>query len=252
MKIVFISLLLVAAVCANAQNTIRQNDPGIGPGEQVIRPGDVRIRYDWIKPSHDFYRCVVTDTSGKIQYDFMMENFMRIDSADNRIVFARYRQVPPGSFSTDTSVTDLRVKPQRMHEIHYQREVSLEMSFADTLASVRTVRKGVSSVKTYPMKSGYFEDNMIEYIFPWLDLKKGIVYTLGDFKQDAAAPSDPFTVEYVFDDVWSLGAGYTVSCQVLAFTHGQTAGYIWIDTANHTMLKEAGNFKGGMFVLRKL
>ena len=178
---------------------------------------------------------------------------MSIDSANNRIVFARSRQVPPGSFSTDTSVTDWRLKPQRMHEIHYQRELSFEMSFADTLASVRTVRKGVASVKTYPMKSGYFEDNMIEYIFPWLDLKKGIVYTLDDFKQDAAAPSDPFTVEYVFDDVWPLSTeSYTVSFQVLRFTHGQTAGYIWIDTAKHAMLKEEGYFKGGMFVLRKL
>ena len=28
----------------------------------------------------------------------------------------RYRQVPVGSFSTDTSVTDLFLKPVRMHE----------------------------------------------------------------------------------------------------------------------------------------
>lgn len=102
-----------------------------------------------------------------------MEDFTTIDSARKQIVFARYRQVPPGSFSTDTSFTDLTLKPLTMHELFFQREISFDMSFGDELASVRTIRKGVASVKTYPMKRGYFENNMIEYVFGLLELKKG-------------------------------------------------------------------------------
>ena len=84
--------LLLAGFSAAAQNT--------------IQPGDPTIRYDWIKPAHDFYRNTVTDSAGNIRYDFVMEDFTIIDSVRKQIIFARYRQVPPGSFSTDTSFTD--------------------------------------------------------------------------------------------------------------------------------------------------
>ena len=94
-----------------------------------------------------------------------MENVCTVDTPSRRITFARFRQVPVGSFSTDTSVTGLDLKPYRMHEIHEQRHVSFEMEFDDQKAIVKTTRNGTATVKSYPMEGGYFEDNMIEYIF---------------------------------------------------------------------------------------
>jgi hypothetical protein len=231
-------LLLLAGFSATAQNT--------------VQPGDPTIRYDWIKPSHDFYRNTVTDSAGNILYDFVMENFTTIDSVKKQIVFARFRQVPAGSFSTDTSFTDLNLKPLSMHELFFQRETSFEMSFGDTLAGVRTVRKGVASVKTYPMKRGYFENNMIEYIIGWLALQKGTTYILDDFNKDASAPSDPYTIEYAFDEAWIMAAGHRMDCRVIHFVHGSTTGYFWVDKASHQVLKEEGSFKGGMYVMTKV
>ena len=230
--------LLLAGFSAAAQNT--------------IQPGDPTIRYDWIKPAHDFYRNTVIDSAGNIRYDFVMEDFTIIDSVRKQIVFARYRQVPPGSFSTDTSFTDLTLKPISMHEFFFQREVSFGMSFGDELASVTTTRKGVVSVKTYPMKRGYFENNMIEYIFGWLELKKGVTYALDNFNKDAPSPSEPYTVEYAFDDAWILGAGHKIDCRVIRFVHGSTTGYVWVDIASHQVLKEEANFKGGTYVMTKV
>ncbi|MBS1529181.1 MAG: hypothetical protein JSU01_02640 [Bacteroidetes bacterium] len=220
--------------------------------QTTIQPGDSHIRYDLLRPSHDFYRNVMTDTTGKVLYDFMMEDFTTIDSNNKQIVFARSRQIPAGSFSTDTSVTDLHFKPVRMHEIHYQRNVSFDMRFGDAKASVKTTRKGVESTKNYIMKSGYFEDNMIEYIFGYLDLKKGTTYTLDNFNKDTPSPSDPYTVEYAFDDVWNAAPDHRVYCTVLRFTHGGTTGYIWIDKSTHLMLKTVANFKTGSYVLTKV
>ena len=220
--------------------------------QNSIQPGDPTIRYDWIKPAHDFYRNTVTDSAGNIRYDFVMEDFTIIDSVKRQIVFARYRQVPPGSFSTDTSFTDLTLRPLSMHELFFQREVNFEMAFSDELASVRTIRKGVASVKTYPMKRGYFENNMIEYVFGWLELKKGVMYTLDNFNKDAPSPSEPYAVEYAFDDTWILGAGRRIDCRVIRFLHGSTAGHVWIDKATHQVLKEEGSFKGGMYVMTKI
>jgi hypothetical protein len=239
MKQLIITLFLAVAACfANAQTT--------------IKPGDKIIRYDWIKPSHDFYRNQVSDTSGKVTYDFMMDDYTFIDQANKRITFARTRQVPAGSFEADTSVTDLTFKPISMHEVHPQRNVTYEMIFGDEQATVKATRKSVPSIKNYPMKSGYFEDNMIEYIFGYLELKKGIVYTLDNFNKDAPAPSDPYTVEYAFDDVWQLTSDHKVNCMVLHFTHGGTTGYMWIDKSTHLMVKTIANFKTGSYLLTKI
>ena len=220
--------------------------------QNIIKPGDKLIRYDWIKPSHDFYRNVITDTAGNVKYDFMMEDYTTIDTANKHIVFARARQVPAGKFSTDSSITDLFFKPIRMHENHIQYNVSFDMQFGETQASVKTTRKGVESTKNYPMKNGYFEDNMIEYIFGYLELKKGITYTLDNFNKDTPTPSDPYTVEYAFDDVWTLVPDHRLYCTVLHFTHGGTTGYMWIDKSTHLMVKTIGNFKTGTYVLTKI
>jgi hypothetical protein len=160
--------------------------------------------------------------------------------------------VPAGSFSTDTSITDQFFRPISMHEVHVQRNVSFIMTFDETLASVQTFRNGVASAKTYPMKSGYFEDNMVEYIFGYLDIKKGVVYTLDNFNKDTPSPSDPFTIDYSFDDIWILNAGGKLNCRVSHFVHGDKKGYIWIDKETRQMIKEVGNSRFGTFSITRI
>jgi len=217
-----------------------------------VKPGDKLINYEWLKPNHDFYRNQIRDTSGKLIYDFVMEDFTTIDSAKKQIVFARSRQVPPGSFSTDTSITDLHFKPIWMHEIHYQGNVSFDMNFADEKAVVKTTQKGVATERTYLMKRGYFEDNMIEYIFGYLTLKKETTYILDNFNKDTPAPSDPYLLEYSFDDTWNTAPDHNINCIVLKYTHGDTSGYIWIDKSTHLMIKTIAKFKTGTYLITKI
>ncbi len=139
-----------------------------------------------------------------------------------------------------------------MHETHDKEDVQFDMQFGDTLASVRTTRKGVSSSKRYSMKKGYFEDNMIEYIFGYLDLQKGVVYTLDNFNKDTPSPSDPYTLEYIFDDTWFVAADQQIPCMMIRFTHGATTGYIWVDKRTRQVLKFAGQFQNGSYVVRRL
>lgn len=240
MKTKWLLLLLLASIASfNAT------------AQALIKPGDQLIKTGWLVPSHDFYRNVITDTSGKIKYDFMMENFCWIDTANQRIIFARSRQVPAGYFSTDTSVTDLSFKPIRMHEDHQTVGVSFDMVFDAEQATVKTVRKGVASFKSYPMESGYFEDNMIEYIWGCLQLQKGQTYRLNNFNP-ALSGNDPFTIRYEFDDTWVPAADMKINCSVLYFTHGSTSGYIWIDKASHKVLKTLARGKDYSYVLTKI
>jgi hypothetical protein len=216
-----------------------------------IKPGDKLLRYDWIKPSHDFHRCVISDTAGNVKYDFMMEAYTLVDTQKKQVIFARQRQIPAGYFEADTSVTDLSLKPLSMHEVHSPQNVSFKMTFDDTLASVATTRKAGTSVKKYPMHSGYFEDNMIGYIWGYLELQKGVTYRLDNFNKDTSSPSDPYTIEYAFDDVWQLAPDHQLNCTVLHFTHGGTSGYIWIDNSTHQTIKTIGHFKTGSYVLTR-
>lgn len=218
----------------------------------AIMPGDKNFRYDWIKPSHDFYRCVVSDTSGNVKYDYMMEDYTIIDKQKQYITFARQRQVPTGYFEADTSVTGLNLKPVSMHEVHFPQNVSFKMIFEDEQAIVTTTRKGTPSTKKYTMKSGYFEDNMIQYIFCYLELKKGIRYNLDNFNKDTSSPSDPYTLEYAFDDVWNVSPDHPLYCTVIHFTHGGTSGYIWIDKSTRRDIKIVGSFKTGSYVITKM
>jgi len=217
-----------------------------------IKPGSPIIRNDLIRSSHCFYKAFMADSTGRIIYEWVNDQVIRIDSTAGRITFARSRQVPVGSYFTDTSVTDMTFKPLTMHEVHYQRNVNVEMKFDDTNVSVHILRKGVPADKIYPMKSGYFEDNMIEYLYGYLDLKKGEEYTLDNFNKDTPSPSDPVKIEYAFDDIWPLGDGAQVNCRVLHFSHGTSAGYIWIDKVTRLMIKETGNHPGGIFSITRM
>ncbi len=223
-----------------------------GHTQTIIKPGDKIIRQDLIRPSHDFYKAFSADTSGNIKNEWVNEQVISIDTATGRITFARSRQVPVGSFSTDTSISDLFFRPISMHEVYVQRNVSFVMTFGETQASVQSFRNGVASVKAYPMKSGYFEDNMIEYIFGYLDIKKGIIYTLDNFNKDTPSPSDPFLIEYAFDDIWNLDAGGKLNCRVIHFIHGEKKGYIWIDKDTRRMVKEMGEYKLGTFSITRI
>ncbi|TSJ44468.1 hypothetical protein FO440_09900 [Mucilaginibacter corticis] len=215
-KIWILFTLLTLCIYSNAQN--------------IISPGSPEIKTERIHPSHDFYKNVITGPDGKLLYEFMMENYQWLDSAKQQWVFARYRQVPRGYFSTDTSYTDLRLMPLHMHEIHFQQNVDIQMQFEAEKATVTTIRKGQSTTKTYAMTPGYFEDNMIEYLFGYLELKKGVTYKLDNFNP-ATSGSDPFTVTYSGDGDHS---------KVFTFTHGDTRGRIWIDNKTHQILRQEG------------
>jgi len=220
--------------------------------EVVIKPGDPALRADLIKESHDFYRNVTTDSSGKILYDFMMESTTSIDVAAQRITFSRFRQIPFGSYSIDVSVTDLSLRPISMRDDRPQRASSCVMQFQDTEVIVKTTRKGVEATKRYAMTKGYFEDNSIGYILGYLDLKPGVKYVLDNFNKDTAAPSDPYTIEYAFDDVWELAADHRMECTVFHFTHGDATGHVWIEKATHQKVKTIGVTKNGTrFVVTK-
>ena len=240
MKPIFCLLLAAAITILSAHAT----------AQTPIRPGDDHLDYSLVRPSHDFYKNITIDSAGHVLYEFMMDNTMIIDTPHQRIIFARSRQVPVGSTSMDTSITDMHLRPLVMHEWRPQRAFDIIEHFDPELATVTITRKGVADTKTYPMKKGFFEENMIEYIFGLLILNKDQTYVLDNFNV-ANSGNAPYTIKYSFDDVLNFAGDAIIPCTVLYFTYRETTGYIWIDKSNHKVLKEIGHAAAYTYVVMK-
>jgi hypothetical protein len=94
---------------------------------------------------------------------------------------------------------------------------------------------------------------MIEYIFGYLDLQPGISYVLDNFNQDTPSPSDPYIIEYAFDDIWELAPGHRLDCRVLHYKHGLSEGHIWINKTTRQVMKQEGVYnKVERYVISKL
>jgi hypothetical protein len=208
-----------------------------------INIGSKELRSDLISSSHNFFKVYDTDSVGNIVDEFINEQVITVDKAHGTITFARSRQVPVGSFMEDTSVTDLAFKPVHMHEMHNKQQVYYVMNFWDTVATVNKFKNGQGvSTTAFPLKPGYVEDNMIEYLYPYLDLQKGTVYNLTNFNKDVPNGFSNVTVEYAFDDIYMVGT-HPVICRVLRYVNGRYWGYVWIDKDNRSVIREIGSDK---------
>jgi hypothetical protein len=218
-----------------------------------ITIGSNLLRSDLITSSHQYFKAYATDSLGNIQDEWINEQAIIVDRGHNTITFARNRQVPLGYFMQDTSVTNLSFKPLYMHEMHNKQQVYFVMDFGDTLATVTKYKNGQNAgVSNFPLSSGYVEDNMIEYLYPYLDLQKGVVYHMTNFNKDVPNGFSNVSVEYSFDDILTAGTGH-VSCRVLRIVNGGYWGYVWIDKATRDVIREIGFFKNGvMFSINKV
>lgn len=218
-----------------------------------ISIGSKLLRSDLINSSHQYFKAYATDSLGNVTDEWINEQAIVVDREHNTITFARNRQVPLGYFMQDTSVTDLSFKPLYMHEMHNKQQVYYVMDFGDTLATVTKYKSGQNAgVRNFPLSSGYVEDNMIEYLYPYLDLQKGVVYQMTNFNKDVPHGFSNVSVEYSFDDILTAGTGH-VSCRVLRIVNGGYWGYVWVDKATRDVIREIGFFKNGrMFSINKV
>ncbi len=222
--------------------------------QKQITIGSKELRNDLITSSHNYFKGFATDSLGNVTSEWINDQVITVDRDHGIITFARSRQVAIGYFMEDTSVTDLSFKPINMHEMHNKQQVYYVMNFGDTVATVDKYKNGLATgTRSFSLKSGYVEDNMIEYLYPYLDLQKGVVYQMTNFNKDVPHGFSLVTVEYAFDDILMAGTG-RVSCRVLRYVNGKYWGYVWIDKDTRNVVREIGfNGNGGnMYSINKV
>jgi len=217
--------------------------------QTIIRPGDPAIHYDWLTASHDFYKVVVFDSSGRKTLEIMNEQVQTIDTARHTILSARFRQAPFGRFLIDTSVCTTTLVPVRMHEYDQPKSFEHDFRFAGTKAYIKELKKGVLSNDTFTMTEPYFDENSIEGFLAVIPFEKGKQYRLNSFRIGRPGSVNPYDIEYVFDDTWDQSGANDLNCKVLKFRNTYSNGYIWINSRTHKMVKEFIQMDAGDKVL---
>jgi len=217
--------------------------------QTIIRPGDPAMHYEWLSDSHDFYKVVVFDSSGRKKIEIMNEQVQVVDTARHTILSARFRQVPFGRFLIDTSICTTTLMPLRMHEYDQPKTFENDFRFTGTKAYVTSLKKNIISKDTFNMADGYFDENSIESFLAVIPFEKGKQYRLNSFRIGKPGSINPYDIEYVFDDAWDQSSGDDLNCKVLKFRNAYSNGYIWINSHTHKMVKEFIQMDAGEKVL---
>jgi len=215
----------------------------------IVKPGDPAIHYEWLTPSHDFYKVTLFDSAGRKKLEIMNEQVQTIDTVKHTILSARARQVPSGRWMIDTSVCTTTLEPVRMHEYDQPKTFEHDFRFAGTKAYVREFKKGTLSVDTFTMTEGYFDENSIEGFLAVIPFDKGKQYRLNSFRIGTPGRLNPYDIEYAFDDAWGQSGDNDLNCNVLRFRNAYSSGYMWIDRHRHKMVKEYIRMDSGEKVL---
>jgi hypothetical protein len=203
----------------------------------VLSANDPAIRYDLIQPSHTFAKVSYYDSTGKKTLEFVNENVILRDSATQRLTFYRFRQVPLGRTSNDTSV--IGPQPLRYHFLSAPLTYELEVQFSPAGAQVRSLSKGVHKNEFYPMKEGYFDDNIVQDISGYLPLQKGQRYTLRSFRFESQSTRgvNTYQIEYLGDDYLTGPASLVVPCRVLSYETSFEKGWLWVSQQSRELMK---------------
>ena len=204
----------------------------------VVKPGDPSIHYEWLIPSHDFYKVSVFDSAGHRRMEIMNEQIQVIDTMRGTILSVRVRQAPFGRLMRDTSLCTTTLVPLRMHEFDEPKTFEHDFRFAGAKAYVTELKKGVLKKDTFNMAEGYFDENSIEGFFAVMSFEQGRAYRINTFRIGHPGTINAYDIEYVFDDTWGQAGDNDLNCKVLRFKNAYSSGYIWIDIRRHKMVKE--------------
>jgi hypothetical protein len=218
----------------------------------LIRADDRSIRYDLIKPAHNFAKVIAYDSSGAITDQYMNEGYISVDSVHGQISFSRSREVPAGNFNFDTSVIST-AGPMSLHEIQHPAAHELSITFNKASVDAHANIKNVHSDKTTAIPEGYFDDNIFQDIIGYLPFKKGIKYHVNCYRYESKIDqNNSFDIEYVFDDFLPEGNGGMTECMVLSYTNGYSTGYCWINKKTHINVKEIIKFRKNTYLIFKV
>jgi hypothetical protein len=233
----FILMMVVATSMANAQG--------------LIKPGDQQIRYELIRPQHNFYKLVLVDSAGNKQMEMLNEEIISIDSVKKQLIRTQFRSFGGGRLLTDSTIADLHtLSPVRMRMVTNPSVMQMDLSFRKTDVHAVANKGGKHTDTVHHMQEGYFDSNLIEYLFQLLPYKEGFFCQINayTFEKDGM---DPHTVKYIGEEMVEDPGGSIRKMNVaeVRSKDGQSIDLLWFDQRTGKVYKHTGRFGNRRFII---
>jgi hypothetical protein len=185
----------------------------ISRGQQVVKAGDPSLRYELIKPSVSVYKITVADSAGKVMSEFTSRHTVSVNSTKGWLILTQQLNLPDGRTLLDSTIASTTtLAPVRMRMVTTPHFMSMNLDFRSREVHVVADKSGQKIDTLHKMEEGYFDSNLLEYLFGLLPYKKGFKATLNAYTFERNG-MDPWQVEYVGDDMLATNAG-TINCYI--------------------------------------
>jgi hypothetical protein len=204
-----------------------------------LKAGDPAIRYDLIKPSVSLYKIATTDSAGKVLSEFTCRHTVSVNTAKGWVILTQNYQLPDGRSLLDSTIANISsLAPVRMRMVTTPHFMNMNLDFQTSSVHAIADKGGKKTDTLHSMEAGYFDSNLLEYVFGLLPYKKGFQATLNAYTFERNG-MDPWQVEYVGEDMITAAGGGLVSCYVAKSGNAGNApdGLMWIEKATGKVIK---------------
>jgi hypothetical protein len=208
-------------------------------GQSVVKAGDPSIRYELIKPGVSFYKLTMADSAGKVLNEFTCRHTVSVNTTKGWVILTQDYQLADGRHLLDSTIANINtLAPVRMRMVTTPHFMSMNLDFRTSEVHVVADKSGKKTDTLHKMADGYFDSNLLEYLFGLLPYKKGFHATINAYTFEKNG-MDPFEVEYVGEDILPAAEGGMTYCFVAKIGNAGSApdGMAWIEKSTGKVLK---------------
>jgi hypothetical protein len=224
-KFLLLAALLLLTRFAGAQNLIKTGAPA--------------LRYELIKPGTDVYKITMTDSAGKVLQEFTSRHSVSVNTAKGWLILTQDNQLPDGRRLLDSTIADLKtLSPVRMRMVTTPHFMSMNLDFRTKDVHAIADKPGKKTDTIHAMEEGYFDSNLLEYLYGLLPYQKGFKATINAYTFERNG-MDPFGVEYVGEDVLTASNGSMTWCYLAKTGSARNPldATVWIEKSTGKVLK---------------
>jgi len=222
--------------------------------QPVIKAGDPSIRYDLIQPGVQTYRYTIVDSAGKTVNEFTCQHTVSVNMDKGWVILTQDNQLPGGRRLLDSTIADLRtLSPVRMRMVTTPNFMSMELDFKAQAVHAIAEKGGHQTDTIHHMEAGYFDSNLLEYLFGLLPYKEGFKATINTYTFERKG-MDPFVVEYVGEEVLTAPNGQTTHCYIVKTGSAGKApdAKLWIEKTTGKVVKHVVPMGKMTYVITKV
>lgn len=221
--------------------------------QSVLKTGDPSIRYELIRPGVTLYKMIITDSAGKVLSESTSRHTVSVDKNKGWVVVTQQHQLPNGGILLDSTIANTAtLAPVRMRMVTTPHFMSMDLDFHTREVHAIADKSGKKTDTLHKMEEGYFDSNLLEYLWGLLPYKKGFKATINAYTFEQHG-MDPWQVEYVGEDVLTTTDG-PVYCQVVKTSNAgiATDAIAWIEQSTGKVLKRVFPIGKMYYIITKI